>query len=308
MGKFIRRTNMIQQNSQPPRVPPILNAPRQAPPLPLDPRPADVENLLNPTRIFSMQEYAAVLSDLPIPTALQRANFVDYVTISQSWYKALPIFPPGAPFYLFIDRFAGCDYRASFFVERHKYESHHSIYPTAEYRRRFGHLSYCCAWEVDHLLERKSPAVPWEELAANLRKYAQLSVVPRPFLDAGRVELTAVIHPGIRSRHFWRRSDWLLRPGVSWPGESGGEATLKKIFERCAEMNNPEYDLAESRERRKEALQLLEVKGQLSSGSEYFPGIDPVLHELLEPERERQKREMLKAIDRIYMVLHEARR
>jgi hypothetical protein len=39
-----------------------------------------------------------------------------------------------------------------------------------------------------------------------------------------------------------------------------------------------------------------------------FGNPDPVLHELLEPERLRQTTEMLKAIDRVCMLVQEGRR
>ena len=64
------------------------------------------EVLTPPPGDLSMKEYLALVQDLPLPTAEQRRNFVDYVTSAHSWYKHLPRYLPGAPFYFFIERFA----------------------------------------------------------------------------------------------------------------------------------------------------------------------------------------------------------
>lgn len=262
----------------------------------------DLEKLLAPSRVLPIREYADLLRDVPIPTTLQRLNFVEYVTTAHSWYKHLPRYLPGAPFYIFINRFAGCRWQAGWFVEKEKPEEHYSDLATAEYRARFGFLSYCaCDDEGIRLLECQRTAGLWEELAANLGALAQLSAVPQPVLQAGLVRLTAAIHPLSQSYDYW--DAFSTGAQVNWPDESGGGTTLKRLCECCAEMRKPEYNLEENRKKREEALNHLKLKGEIGDMDSW--GIDPVLHELLEPERERQKNEMLKAIDRVLMQIHE---
>ena len=50
-----------------------------------------------------MDEYRELVASLPLPSTDQTARFVDYVSGAHSWYKHLPLFPPGAPFVFFLD-------------------------------------------------------------------------------------------------------------------------------------------------------------------------------------------------------------
>jgi hypothetical protein len=70
-------------------------------------------------------------------------------------------------------------------------------------------------------------------------------------------------------------------------------------------MRKPEYR-EESRKRKEEAFERLKTKGKRELSDYDYISADPVLHELLEPERQRQKKEMLKAIDQICKLIHEA--
>src|SRR6266404_7771274 len=73
-------------------------------------KPHDVLELLaEPSTLLALQQYFALIRGVPLPSSAQRRNFVDYVTSAHSWYKHLPKYLPGAPFYFFIDKFAGCD-------------------------------------------------------------------------------------------------------------------------------------------------------------------------------------------------------
>ena len=294
---------MNEQNSPEPGGHPNVNLPGQPTPL-QSLSGADLEKLLNPSRVLSREEYAALHRDVPIPSALQRANFVEYITTAHSWYKHLPRYLPGAPFYLFIDRFAGCGWQAGFFVEKKERGEHYSDVTTAEHRTRFGFLSYCPDFAAIRLLEGERPEGSWDELVAELGKYAQLSAMPRPILEAGRVEITAVIHPLSHSDHYWIPRNSQILPKVHWPSESGGETTLAKLFERCTEMRQPGFKREENHKPCGETLELRKAKG--NTIAYYYSRADPVLHELLEPERERQKNEMLKAIDRNCKLIHEA--
>jgi len=64
---------------------------------------------IGPTTVPSLQQYLALIRGLPLPTSEQRRDFVGYVTSAHSWYKHLPRYLPGTPFYFFIDRYAGYD-------------------------------------------------------------------------------------------------------------------------------------------------------------------------------------------------------
>jgi hypothetical protein len=70
---------------------------------------ATEEAQAEPSASLSLEQYLALLDGAPAPTREERANFVEYVSHAHSWYKHLPLYPPGCPFYFFLDKYAGCD-------------------------------------------------------------------------------------------------------------------------------------------------------------------------------------------------------
>ena len=272
------------------------------------------EEVLTPPPVtLSIQQYLALLEGLPFPDTEQRRNFVDYVTSAHSWYKHLPRYLPGAPFFFFIDRFAGCDWVAlrdgSYGItERQEAGFHYSDIPTLEYRTRFGFLGYSCEEGTAVFpLGRGDLALPRDKMIAIPGEDGQPSGIPQAVLNAGRVELTAMIHPRSAAYGFWAVRSPEVQPTIPWPNESGGQTTLKRIFQRCAEMQKPEY-LEERSKREVNALQLMKAcrtdKEKLDMVERAT--LDPILHELIEPERLRQKAEMLNAIDRVCSLIQEA--
>jgi hypothetical protein len=262
--------------------------------------------------VLSLKRYLALVRGLPLPSIKQRREFVDYVTDAHSWYKHLPRFLPGAPFYFFIDRYAGCDCirrrdGSCFMAERKEQGFHYSAIPTAEYRSRFGFLNYACAHGTAVFLVNEQPmAVPRDKIIAVPGEDGQLHGLPQWIRHGGRVELTAFIAPTSAVYHFW---DEGVGPEhhIPWPRASGGQATLQKIFKRCAEMRQPDYR-KEREARSAKCIELLKscrtpVEAQKI---EQRYGLDPILSALLEPEQARQKTEMLKAIDRVCSFIQEA--
>jgi hypothetical protein len=49
--------------------------------------------------VLSLRQYVELLAQTPLPTEQHKQNFVEYVSHAHSWYKHLPLYPPGAPFY-----------------------------------------------------------------------------------------------------------------------------------------------------------------------------------------------------------------
>jgi hypothetical protein len=270
--------------------------------------------LTQPFRALSVEAYVALVQNLPLPTSRQRRNFVDYVACAHSWYKHLPLFLPGDPFYFYIDRSAGCDWvrqqDGSYVIaERQKQGFHYSDIPTAEYRTRFGYLSYSCSSGTAVFAGGEALTLPRDKVVAIPGEDARPRYLPEAVLNTGRVELTAVIHPYFAVLP-WRASLPSDASRIYWPTESGGERTLKRILKRLAKMGTPEYE-SESRERvarwskEREACPTSKDGIELSRESMWGedPSQDPVLRELLKPERRRQETEMLKAIDRICVLI-----
>src|SRR5580765_2392503 len=120
---------------------------------------------------LSVESYLALVQNLPLPTPEQRRNFVDYVACAHSWYKHLPPFLPGAPFYFYIDRSAGCNcvpqQDGSYVVaERQKQGFHYSDIPTAEYQTRFGFLNYSCPSDTAVFAGGAAFALPRDKVVA----------------------------------------------------------------------------------------------------------------------------------------------
>jgi hypothetical protein len=106
-----------------------------------------------------------------------------------------------------------------------------------------------------------------------------LVTLPAEVVDAGTAFVSGAVHPLAASYPFLWSLQLRAKPGLSsveWPEESGGSAALAKIAARVNA--DPSLDLP-------------------------GPGRDVVLHELLGPERERQQRCMVVALERVLELL-----
>ena len=244
-----------------------------------------------------------------MPTPEQRRDFVEYVSTAHSWYKHLPHYLPGEPFYFFLDKFSAWDLVAledgSYEIaEREEQGFHYSAIPTSEYRARFGFLNYACGAGTAVIpLNHEAMVIPRDKIVEIVRDDGVQCCLPQPILDAGRVEVTSVIYPW----NWDPRVGWSKEPPRRpyWPSESGGQATLDKMLKRSVEAQRPEL-LQEGWEREARAVKL--AKGL--SGKEVMTlmrraRLDPILWDLIEPEHLRLKAEMLKAIDRVCRLIHE---
>src|SRR5262245_35746379 len=101
---------------------------------------------------------------LPVPTHEQTVRFAEHVADNHSWYKHLPLFPPGASFVVFPNPHAGRGAKpdgeqfAVYDLEHGDYFAHHSRIPTKEYLESFGHWDYCVD-DNPRVIERQTG--PW---------------------------------------------------------------------------------------------------------------------------------------------------
>ena len=248
---------------------------------------------VNPAELpsLTLDQYVDLLSGVPLPTQEQKENFVEYVSYAHSWYKHLPLYQPGAPFYFFIDKYAGCDRLVSrdgtaVLKERMERGFHYSEYATAEYRDLCGHLAYCGCYGKKVIPLSKGPMViPRDDLAAVPDDDARMHRLPSEVLDAGATRLTAVIHTQSEIFPRWHEVGLEDYQQIHWPQESGGQITLDKIFSRSQKVLEQPSE-----------IEIMRIDLPAARRSEV---VDVVLHELLSPERTRQYREMMKAIDRV---------
>jgi hypothetical protein len=250
--------------------------------------------------LLTLRQYLDLISDIPLPTQQQKENFVEYVSHAHSWYKHLPLYQPGAPFYFFIDKYAGYDRfvqkdGTAFLEARVTKGFHYSALPTAEYLAYFGHLAYSCGFGKTVVLLSDGPvAVPRDDIPAVPGDDASMYRLPVEIAEAGLTHLTAVIHSAsaqdpdldyiaVREKGSGQ---------IDWPEQSGGKHTLDKIFLRCEVM-------------RQMRPKWTHVELKAAPGKIFF--VDPELYELLTPERLRQSGEMIKAMDRVCAVIGNAR-
>ena len=249
--------------------------------------------------LLTLRQYLDLISDIPLPTQQQKENFVEYVSHAHSWYKHLPMYQPGAPFYFFIDKYAGYDRLVqkdgtAFLEARMTKGFHYSALPTAEYLAYFGYLAFSCGFGKTVTLLSDGPVViPRDGISAVPGDDASMYRLPVEIAEAGLTHLTAVIHSAsaqdpdldyiaVREKGSGQ---------IDWPEESGGQHTLDKIFLRCEVMRQmkPKWTHVELKAPRNLVF------------------VDPVLYELLTPERLRQAGEMVKAMDRVCAVIGNAR-
>jgi hypothetical protein len=183
----------------------------------LDPE-REQEIALEPLPAFADErDYLEGVGLLPMPGLKQIEDFVRFVSEAKSWYKHLPARPPGAPMYFYLDLNAGRDrlrrwgHRAVFRDRTPDTEQlHYSWMTTAEYRRWFGYLAFCCPegtgiW-MDEMLSDGVAAldcnvsVPLIEGAAG-----GLLLVPEVVLEAGACLVTRTVHTRTDAGMFWKK-------------------------------------------------------------------------------------------------------
>jgi hypothetical protein len=235
-----------------------------------------------PVATLTLAQYMTNLSGVALPTAKQKLQFADFVSQAHSWYKHLPANPPGEPFYFYLDKYAGCDRLlkrdgTAVVVERTEPGFHYSDLPTQEYRRRFGHLAYSCESGTAVFVTTWPVVYPRDKVVAVPGDDGKMFGLPAEILAAGETRLTAVIHPLFASSALCERLK-------SWPEESGGQIALEKIAARCREMQDP-------------------ANADWKMHTRSIGYSDPRLDELLTPERQRQKDEIVTSIDRVCAVV-----
>lgn len=250
-----------------------------------------------------LDAYRSVVAGLPRPTREQMEDFAVFVSGAHSWYKHLPLWLPGEPFQFFLDPCAGlqvvCHGPGEFeLVVREKRGFHYSQIPTVEYRDRYGFLAYSQSRGTRVYLNRSDGALeaPADDEASIFDpEVGRYFPVPEEVLRAGRVEVTAVVHTYCLPGKWVCFAD-AFEGEPPWPEESGGAAGLRAIIERCRLLDE-DYTRCEPAPQEMQKTALGRRKGGF--------GIDYPLYLLMEPERARQRREMVAAMERVLDLVHE---
>jgi len=256
---------------------------------------------LLPQGPVSLAEYCDLLAAVPVPTQEEKESFAEYVAHAHSWYKHLSLYPPGTSFHFFLNRHAGCERKhgTPFVTDRTQPGLHPSQIRTAEYREAFGYLQYSVG--SSNAFPLVVPVARDRPLGSHSNEILMYGL-PLEIFDAGEARLTGAIHTLSASMPFmW---DERLRPKqVEWPAGSGGLATLDRIVDRCRQMEEPNFKPEWIGKR-------MESDKKYPHSATHLAFVDPVLYELLAPERRRQQAEIIHAIDRVCDVIesHRSRR
>lgn len=252
--------------------------------------------------IVPLPDYRSLARQVPRPTADQIAAFAAHVAQAKSWYKHLPFFPPGAPFHVFVDPWAGLDRvrtrdQGVIFGTRTATTPrfHYTWLTTDDYRARFGHLAFSCA-EGSRLYHpigfQIGDGPAGRGIFDNNPDRAALVVpgygeyqLPGEIHDGGRVDLTAVIHPHAASPAVCLAALRASDEASVWPAASGGPEVVAQLRARCREIEEA-YRRAASPEARPR-----------------LDEIDEELERLLAPERRRLHGEIVSALERVVEAL-----
>ena len=281
---------------------------------------------------LTIEEYRALVSGLPRPTAEQMRDFAHHVAGAHSWYKHLPLWPPGVPFRFFLDPSAGMQRVVTAdgsmdVIDRDVRGFHYSWLPTRDYRRRFGFLAFACSagTAVSMVTQGVGQLVPSDKDATIFdQEKLRLAAVPPEVLRHGTAYASSLIHnsslahpralletyargfmsdPPLpdRSAHetVRERVRILCARGCAglredaWPADSGGSDALQAILVRCCELT-PDFS----------GTQALSAEGALARAHAARQSrLEDPLHTLLDRERERQRRGMVAAMERVLALL-----
>jgi hypothetical protein len=246
---------------------------------------------------LSLDQYRRLCRHLPLPTSEQMEAFAEFVSEAHSWYKHLPAHPPGVAVRFFLDPSAGMqrtmdeDGRIGV-EERTETGFHYSWIATQEYRRRFGFLAFALegAPTATDASQAENVKVSSDDTAAVYNPELQRLVdLPGQVIMAGTAYINAFVHRS-GSHILHRFLNW--PDAIVWPEETGGEQTAEKIRARLAYIGN-DY----------RRMELLSADDLRAAGDWALQHMDYPLYELTVPERQRQLRRLVYAMERVCKIL-----
>ena len=244
-------------------------------------------------RELSMVEYVDLLKGCIPPNSEQIEAFASYVSSAHSWYKHLPMFPPGKPFHFFLDPWSGMDTvitpERQVIVQERVGESgfHYTWMPTADYREQFGCLNYHTTKGSSFFLPGGIVVNPRASVPTLITPKGAAEV-PETVVEASRTFCTGLMHPYTNLPNYWtspRAGAW---QEAEWAEEYGGEALKQRIVRR---IENPD-------EERQTEIVEEERKRRPRRGTRMYLGSGK-LCDILAPERQRQLDTMRNAIRRV---------
>jgi hypothetical protein len=259
---------------------------------------------MNPfSQPLSLATYMELVASLPVPTPVQMEQFAEFVSRAHSWYKHLPLLPPGQPFQFYLDPSAGMELvqRSDGKLEatpRLQRGFHYSWIPTDQYQARFGYLAFSqssgpAVFSIDGTGARTLPSdIDCMVFDPNLGFQRP---VPFEIFQAGRALISGIVHPASTSEGLLH---WAIEanPNFAWPSESGGAAAWADIVARTRVLcKDPSQKIMVDYDD-KESVTKYRMVGAVN--------FDIPLYDALEPERRRQRNGMIAAMVRVVKLVH----
>lgn len=239
---------------------------------------------------MDIDAYRLLIGAAAPPTDIQINAFADYVASAHSWYKHLPLQPPGVEFHFYIDPNAGMDHlvhtsgEVTVRARTPDTESfHYSWMTTADYRERFGCLAFSCAagssvFGTD-LLGEETVLVDGNSLHPVLQVDRDSAMrPPKQILETGTGSLTALVHPRATASLVAMRLASPMRkrpvaPAVKdeiwdalkglWDRQQDGAASDEDRIEAMAA--NPEWTALVQQQRARHRLAMIEAMRRMRS-------------------------------------------
>jgi hypothetical protein len=166
----------------------------------------------------SEDTYLQIARQLPRPTEEQIERFAVFVSTAHSWYKHLPLVPPGVPFLFYLDPNAGRSIlstptgdTAYVDITDESPRFHYTWQTTVTYHTQFGFLQYNSDYGPSLQLIDKHGVLHLDGPGPKILTLdGDWIEVPSFLLTIGKVELTAMVHS------HGNPIIWL-----NWPEQSG---------------------------------------------------------------------------------------
>jgi hypothetical protein len=148
--------------------------------------------------------YLAEVRRLPRPSDAQVETFVEYVTVAHSWYKHLPLKPPGKLFLFYLNPNTGREWVATMIGGGYRDRTndtptwerfHYTWRPTAEYVELFGHLDYFASAGTSFLVPTRGGVLDTRARPKIQAADGEWLELPDAIHTVGAAHLTAAIHP-----------------------------------------------------------------------------------------------------------------
>jgi hypothetical protein len=245
---------------------------------------------------LNLPQYRELIRSLPVPTPVQMRQFAAFVAHAHSWYKHLPLLPPGVPMQFFLNPAAGMDLERDIggaikVTPREKQGFHYSWIKTADYRARFGYLAFSrsVGTSVSLRLSNGTQLMASDDAPCIFDFITgRMFYVPTEVSTAGRAFVSGAVHTAGADAGLWNFLVFRRRPAPHWPSESGGAEAMEKIRQRCRALSEDPS--------RRECLSLQDLRPDQNVN---ILVVDYPLYQLLEPERQRQQTDMVAAMERV---------